>query len=169
MHTHGTTSDKTREKIAYLDKEIRAVYLEALKNYQEVSIYVFSDHGMYDVTTGYDLISDIDALGLEYGEDYVAMYDSTMARFWFKNDTAREKITNALSLVKEGNILDDDDLKRVKTYFEDGRFGELFFLMNPEVMINPSYFGKNLINGMHGYHPDAKGSNAALLSNKKNR
>ncbi|WP_294964994.1 alkaline phosphatase family protein [Sulfurimonas sp.] len=167
MHTHGTTSDTTRARVAYLDKELRAVYEEALEHYDEVSFYVFSDHGMYDVTTGYDLISDIEALDLEYGKDYVAMYDSTMARFWFKNETAREKITKALSLVKEGSILDDDDLKRVKTYFEDGRFGELFFLMDPKVMINPSYFGKNLIKGMHGYHPDAKGSNAAILSNKK--
>ena len=144
MHAHGTDSQATKDKVAYLDKELRDVYEEALKYYDEVSFYVFSDHGMYDVTTGYDLISDIDALGLEYGEDYVAMYDSTMARFWFKNETAKEKITKALILVKEGVILGNDDLKRVKTYFEDGRFGELFFLMNPKVMINPSYFAKNL-------------------------
>ena len=167
MHTHGTKSDLTSEKIKWLDKQISDTYTEALKHYDEVSLYVFSDHGMYDVTAGYDLIKDIDSLGLEYGVDYVAMYDSTMARFWFKNPLAKERIIHKLKEVKEGDILSKEELQKIKTYFEDGRFGELFFLMKPSLMINPSYFGKNLIDGMHGYHPDASGSNAMLLSNKK--
>jgi hypothetical protein len=95
------------------------------------------------------------------------MYDSSMARFWFKNEKAKEQITSKLQTVKSGTILDEEELKRVKTYFEDGKFGDLFFVMNPGIMINPSYFGKDLIAGMHGYHPDAKGSNAILLSNQK--
>ncbi|MFT5662491.1 MAG: putative AlkP superfamily pyrophosphatase or phosphodiesterase [Sulfurimonas sp.] len=166
MHMHGTQSIKTEEKIQLLDKQITKAYNEALKHYDEVSLYVFSDHGMYDVTKGYDVIKDIDSLGLKYGEDYVAMYDSTMARFWFKNPLAKEKIIHKLSQIEDGEILSDKALKEVKTYFEDGHFGELFFLMDPSVMINPSYFGKNLINGMHGYHPNASGSNAMLLSNQ---
>lgn len=167
LHSHGTQSEKIGEKIKWLDKEITAVYDKAKEHYDEVSLYVFSDHGMEDVSGGYDLISEIDTLGLVYGKDYVAMYDSSMARFWFKNDVAKEKITQKLSTVNSGTILDDDELKRVKTYFEDGKFGELFFVMNPGVMINPSFFGKNTIAGMHGYHPDEKGSNAILISTEK--
>lgn len=167
MHMHGTQSEKTKEKIQWLDAQISNTYKEALKHYDEVSLYVFSDHGMYDVSGGYDLIKDIDSLGLTYGKDYIAMYDSTMARFWFKNPQAKEKITDKLKEVEAGDILSKEELQKIKTYFEDGRFGELFFLMKPSVMINPSYFGKNLIAGMHGYHPDAAGSNAMLLSNQK--
>lgn len=79
------------------------------------------------------------------------------------------KMSSDLKLlyVEAGDILSKEELQKIKTYFEDGRFGELFFLMKPSVMINPSYFGKNLIAGMHGYHPDAAGSNAMLLSNQK--
>lgn len=167
LHAHGTQSEKIGEKIKWLDKEISAVYHKAKENYDEVSLYVFSDHGMEDVSGGYDLISDIDNLGLAYGKDYVSMYDSSMARFWFKNDTAKEKITQKLATINSGNILDDEELKRVKTYFEDGKFGELFFVMNPGIMISPSFFGQGTIPGMHGYHPDAKGSNALLISTEK--
>jgi len=166
MHSHGTQSKETSKKIQSLDQEITKVYNEALKYYDEVSLYVFSDHGMYDVTKGYDVIKDIDSLGLTYGKDYVAMYDSTMARFWFKNPMAKEKIIGKLQGIKDGKILSEQDLKDIKTYFADGRFGEVFFLMDPSVMINPSYFGKNLISGMHGYHPNEIGSNAMLLSNR---
>lgn len=167
MHMHGTQSSKTTDKLKWLDAQIRDVYQEALKSYDEVSLYVFSDHGMYDVTKGVDVIATIDSLGLKYGEDYVAMYDATMARFWFKNDQAKEKITLCLENIEDGKILDDDELKRIKVYFEDGKFGELFFLMDPSIMISPSYFGKDLIKGMHGYHPDVIGSNAILLSNRE--
>jgi len=166
MHTYGTQSDTASQKIDWLDAQIRNIYQEALKHYDEVSLYVFSDHGMYDISGGFDLISKIEALDLHYGKDYIAMYDSTMARFWFKNDVARKKISELLQTVQEGDILDDCALKEIKCYFEDGRFGELFFLMKPSIVINPSYFGKNLIKGMHGYHPEASGSNAILLSNR---
>lgn len=167
MHSHGTQSQKTTDKLKWLDQEISTLYYDALTHYDEVSLYVFSDHGMYDVTEGVDLIGEIDSLGFSYGDDYVAMYDSTMARFWFKNETAKQSITQKLQTIQEGKILDEDELKRIKVFFEDGKFGELFFVMNPSVMINPSYFGKDLIKGMHGYHPDVIGSNAVLLSNKK--
>jgi len=164
LHMHGTQDEKVAQKILWLDKEIKSIYYHALEKYDEVKLYVFSDHGMADITEGYDLISTIDSLGLTYDKDYIAMYDSSMARFWFKNQNAKEQITAKLKTVTQGSILDEAELKRVKTYFEDGKFGDLFFVMDAGVMINPSYFGKKLIAGMHGYHPDEKASNAILLS-----
>ncbi len=167
LHAYGTKDEKVTQKILWLEREIKSIYHHALKHYDEVSLYVFSDHGMEDVTQGYNLISDIDSLSLTYGIDYIAMYDSSMARFWFKNEKAKEQITAKLQTINSGTILDDEELKRLKCYFEDGKFGDLFFMMNPGIMINPCYFGKNLIAGMHGYHPDAKASKAILLSNQK--
>ena len=49
----------------------------------------------------------------------------------------------------------------------DKKFGEMFFLMNPGLLINPSYMGLNVIPGMHGYHPDDKDSYATILSNRE--
>jgi predicted AlkP superfamily pyrophosphatase or phosphodiesterase len=166
LHHHGTQSPKIGEKIEWLNEQITAVYNKALEHYDEVSLYVFSDHGMADVTKGVNVIAEIEELNLEYGKDYVAMYDSSMARFWFKNGEAQEKIVRKLSTIDEGRILDGTALKKLHAYFDDNKFGDIVFLMDAGVMINPSYFGKNLIAGMHGYHPDDKASDAMLLSNQ---
>ncbi|MFA9373801.1 MAG: hypothetical protein ACERKK_06530, partial [Poseidonibacter sp.] len=136
----------------------------AQDNYDEVSLHIFSDHGMCDTKDSVDLISIIEKSNLDYGKDYVAMYDSTMARFWFLNENARVKIEDILKKQTSGIIVDDDELKRMNVFFEDRRFGELFFLTNPGTLINPSYFGLKAIPGMHGFHPDHKDSDALMFS-----
>jgi predicted AlkP superfamily pyrophosphatase or phosphodiesterase len=164
MHTYGTEHEKTVEKLKWLEKKIEEVYEYANDKYDEVSLHIFSDHGMCDTKGSVDLISVIEKSELIYGEDYVAMYDSTMARFWFLNDESKEKIQNILEQQTSGIIVDDDELKRMNVFFEDRRFGELFFLTNPGILINPSYFGLKAIPGMHGFHPDHEDSDALMFS-----
>ncbi|WP_197466061.1 alkaline phosphatase family protein, partial [Oleiphilus sp. HI0080] len=77
MHNYGTKHDKVNEKIRWLEDQVLDVYETAKQHYKEVSLYVISDHGMADVSGSVDLIKKINGLGLTYGEDYVAMYDST--------------------------------------------------------------------------------------------
>jgi hypothetical protein len=101
------------------------------------------------------------------GKDYAVVYDSTMARFWFFNENAKEKITAALNTVPNGRILPDAELKRLRAYFPDRYFGELIFLANEGVLIVPSHMGERPIRGMHGYHPQAKHSYAMLCTNQE--
>ena len=164
MHTYGTQKDETKNKLLWLEEQIEDVYLHACNHYDEVSLHIFSDHGMCDTTGSIDLISSIEESNLEYGKDYVAMYDSTMARFWFMNDNAKIKIQGILENVEEGSIVTHDELKRMHVFFEGNRFGEVFFLTKPGILINPSYFGLKVIPGMHGFHPDHKDSNALMFS-----
>ncbi|MGB5792957.1 alkaline phosphatase family protein, partial [Poseidonibacter sp.] len=164
MHTYGTEHQNTKDKLQWLEKQIEDVYDYAQDNYDEVSLHIFSDHGMCDTKDSVDLISIIEKSNLDYGKDYVAMYDSTMARFWFLNENARVKIEDILKKQTSGIIVDDDELKRMNVFFEDRRFGELFFLTNPGTLINPSYFGLKAIPGMHGFHPDHKDSDALMFS-----
>ncbi len=164
MHTYGTEHEKTVEKLKWLEKQIEEVYEYANDKYDEVSLHIFSDHGMCDTKGSVDLISVIEKSELTYGEDYVAMYDSTMARFWFLTEHSKEKIQNILEQQTSGIIVDDDELKRMNVFFEDRRFGELFFLTNPGILINPSYFGLKAIPGMHGFHPDHEDSDALMFS-----
>lgn len=166
MHTVGTNHEKVNEKIRWLEAQVMDVYNTALEHYEEVSLYIISDHGMADVTGSVNLIKKVEATGLEFGKDYVAMYDSTMGRFWFNNDNARNKITEVLAQVEEGKIISDDELKQLRVPHGDNKFGELFFLMNPGVLINPSFMGLNVIPGMHGYCPEDKDSYASILSNR---
>lgn len=167
MHTYGTKHEKTKEKLAWLSSNIDEMYEYASKYYDEVSLHVFSDHGMCDTTKSIDLISKVESLYLDYGKDYIAMYDSTMARFWFKNLDAKRKIVSLLAGIEDGYIVQEEELKKMHAYFEDHKFGELFFLMKPSVLINPSYFGLKAIPGMHGFHPDHKDSYSLMFSNTK--
>lgn len=164
MHTYGTKHTKTIEKIKWLEKQISDVYEHAKEEYDSVSLHIFSDHGMCDTKGSVDLIKTIENTSLEYGKDYVAMYDSTMARFWFMNEEARKTITKILSEEKSGTIISDEELKQMRVFFEDKKFGELFFLTNPGILINPSYFGLKVIPGMHGYHPKHKDSYSLMFS-----
>lgn len=164
MHTYGTEHEKTVEKLRWLEKQISNVYEHASDKYDEVSLNIFSDHGMCDTKGSVDLISIIEKTSFVYGEDYVAMYDSTMARFWFMNENARKTVENILSEQTCGKIVNDEELKEMRVFFEDRRFGELFFLTNPGILINPSYFGIKEIPGMHGFHPEHKDSYSLMFS-----
>jgi hypothetical protein len=93
------------------------------------------------------------------------VYDSTMARFWFFSDVARQKIPLVLQGVPEGRIMPDEELKRFRAHFADGRFGELIFLVQEGVLIVPSHMGERPIRAMHGYHPHDPQSYATLFSN----
>ena len=89
-----------------------------------------------------------------------------MARFWFFNDAAREKIQSVLLTVPEGRIVPDAELKGMRAYFDDGYFGQLLFLVREGVLIVPSHMGERPIRAMHGYHPDDPHSYASLLTNQ---
>ncbi len=165
LHGNRKDSDELRQRIKGYNRQIRDVYELAMNSYDEVELNVFSDHGMKEVSSSYDLMGDIESLGLVFGKDYVVYYDSTMARFWFLNDFARLKITDKLKEVKEGKILSDEELKEVGVYFDDHKYGEVIFLMDPGTLIVPSFMGRKSIVGMHGYHPNDPDSMAMWLTN----
>ena len=56
------------------------------------------------------------------------------------------------------------ELRQLRTYFPDGYFGELIFLVKEGVLIVPSHMGERPIRAMHGYHPSDPNSDAIFLS-----
>ena len=96
----------------------------------------------------------------------MAVYDSTMARFWFFHERARAEITACLGAIPEGRILSDGELEQLHTLFVDRYFGELIFLVDEGVLIVPSHMCERPIRAMHGYHPAEKHSYAALATNR---
>ena len=131
----------------------------------DVRFFVFSDHGMTPVQIKYDLIGGLRNAGIGPEGNYLAVFDSTMARFWFSDEQMRDKVSSFLRECIAGRILTDEELKHLRVYFPDRRYGELIFLMNPGVLIYPSFFGSYAPAGMHGYHPDDPHSSGAFLSN----
>lgn len=165
LHRHGTQSEVVARHIAWYDTEIRKLYEVAQHRYEDVQLFVFSDHGMTDITDTCDLQRSIDALGLRFGEDYAAVYDSTMARFWFLKEGVRDKIEAVLRAEPRGHILSDEQLAAFGCDFPGHRYGQLFFLLNPGVLLCPSHMGLKPLAAMHGYSPADDNSVAAFMTN----
>ena len=165
LHEVGKESPLVDQKLAWYETQLEDVLRTASEHYEEVRLFICSDHGMATVHTHVDLMSRVEALGLAFGRDYTATYDSTMGRFWFHNQEARGRITELLEQVPQGRILPKEELKALGCDFEGDQYGELIFLMDAGVLIVPSHMGLKPITGMHGYHPDDLDSDASLLSN----
>lgn len=166
MHEHGPFSEATQAKLRELEQQITDLYHYAQKLYDDVSLYIISDHGMAPVHACFDLIALITALPYTYGKDYLAFYDSTMARFWFFNDAARSEISFLLQNLDCGSIIDAPEMKQLRVWFPHERFGQIYFLMHEGILLNPSFMGLKPMAGMHGYHPDAPHSYSIMLSNR---
>ena len=166
MHAEGTQSPKIADLLDWYDQEIRKVLARACQTHGDVHLYVFTDHGMHDIHKGYNLQKDIHSLGLRFGHDYVAFYDSTMGRFWPLTDVAHEKLQTLLATHPEGRLLPEAELRRLGVFFPDGLYGDLIFLTHPGTQIAPSFMGRKAIHGMHGFHPDEADSKAMICSNQ---
>src|SRR5205085_3523363 len=168
LHRVGNRAPEVGAKLLVYEQRIRKLLTVAARHYREVRLYIFSDHGMANCEKLLDLKAIIEALPWKMGKDYAVVYDSTMARFWFFNERARQDIEQHLRAVPQGRILPDEELEHMHTLFPDRYFGECIFLVREGVLIVPSHMGERPIRAMHGYHPSEKQSYAALLSNQAN-
>lgn len=167
MRRVGTNSSQIPEKLRGYELWLDKLMTVAKMNYDEVRLYVFSDQGMANCERAFDLQAVIHRLPLVTGKDYAAVYDSTMARFWFFNQQAKRAVTNALHEVHEGRVLDDEELQRLGAFFEDHQFGELIFLIREGVLILPNHMNDVAVAATPGYHPDDKHSLAFLSTNQE--
>jgi predicted AlkP superfamily pyrophosphatase or phosphodiesterase len=166
LHRVGNQSPEAPQKLRRYETWIEQLLAEARRHYREIRLYVFSDHGMANCDELLDLKGKIELLPLKMAEDYLAVYDSTLARFWFFNDRARREISDALAQIPQGRILPETELKQLRAFFPDHYFGELIFLVREGVLIVPSHMGERPIRGMHGYHPADPHSYAMLCTNQ---
>jgi hypothetical protein len=166
LHRVGNHSPEVPAKLRVYERWLEQLLAIASGHYQDVHLHVFSDHGMANCDELLDLRALIDPLPLTVPKDYAVVYDSTMARFWFFNETARETIIQTLNRVPQGRILPDSELEEMGTLFPDRYFGELIFLVKEGVLIVPSHMGERPIRAMHGYHPSDAQSFALLCTNQ---
>jgi predicted AlkP superfamily pyrophosphatase or phosphodiesterase len=171
MFLHNQCKDhlQLEKRLGWYASGLRDLFELARKLDSEATFTVFSDHGMTPVKHDYDLLGQVKALGLDMPSDYLAVYDSTMARFWFFTSKARQGIAERLKTLSCGRIVPDEELRQLGIWFPDRRYGELIFLMHPGWLIAQSDFNGRgwMPAGMHGYHPDDPYSDAIFLSNRK--
>jgi Type I phosphodiesterase / nucleotide pyrophosphatase len=166
LHQVGNKSPQVPLKLRQYERWLEQLTSLARQHYSRVQLYIFSDHGMANCDELLDLRSRIDALPVRMAQDYAVVYDSTMARFWFFKERARQEITKCLNGIEQGRILSDTELQQMRAFFPDGYFGELIFLVKEGVLIVPSHMGERPIRAMHGYHPADPQSYAVLCTNQ---
>jgi hypothetical protein len=169
LHMHCKEPEQIEKRLQSYDVGLRKVFQAAREVDPGATMTVFSDHGMTPVQHRYDLVKEVDALGLKMPGDYLAVYDSTMARFWFFNEEARQSIHDRLENLPCGRVVPDQELHRLGVFFADRRFGELIFLLHPGWLVSQSDFNGRgwMPNGMHGYHPQDSWSDAIFLSSSQ--
>jgi hypothetical protein len=164
LHYHVHDAAGVTAKLAWYEAGLRRVWQAAARTHADVSMFVFSDHGMTPVRWTYDLRRDVETLGLETPGDYLPAYDSTMARFWVWNDRARARLTALLTDHPCGTLLSRTELERLGVWFDDGRYYHMLFLLKPGMLLSPSDMGSVRFAGMHGYHPSEPTADAVLLA-----
>jgi len=161
MHRVGIFHDSVGARLQAYATFMSDMQEAASRAGRRMTTVVLSDHGMTDVTATVDVWGALDAAGLRAGKDYLAFFDSTMARFW-GDGGALEIATRALQGC--GRRLGDGELDALGCLFPRREYGESVFLADPGVLIVPSFMGSRAIAAMHGYHPDDAFSRGCFLT-----
>jgi hypothetical protein len=165
---HRVTKDgpEVDQKLQWYGERIRDLLKEVERVYQEISLTVFSDHGMTTLAGVVNVQREVEGHGLRFGKDFAAVYDSTMARVWFLNPRARELLLDVMKQIPHSRLLTPEDKVRYGIDFEDNMYGEEILLMDPGWQIEPCDMGLKALPAMHGFAPEHEDSYAALLSSE---
>lgn len=166
-HAHGPTAPEIGDHLRWYEAHIQGILETARARGVEPHLSIFSDHGMVTVERRVDIQKAIAGLGLRYGEDYVAVYDSTMARFWYLRPEVRPRLEEALAGVPQGRVLSPSEKKRYGIAFAGDKFGETIFLLDSGVVIYPSHMSRRVPTAMHGYDPDDTRNDGVFLASEK--
>jgi type I phosphodiesterase/nucleotide pyrophosphatase len=167
LHHHYHDRPRVDRALGWYAGELRQLITAARAADPDARFTLFSDHGMAPVRDRYALVDEVEALGLRMPSQYLAVYDSTMARFWFFDEEARRAVLALLARVPCGRVLSDAELQRLGVWFPDRRYGEVILLLHPGWLLAGSRFnGGWTPAGMHGYHPDDPDSDGVFLSDR---
>src|SRR5207237_634501 len=103
---------------------------------EPLGIYLLSDHGMVDVNGTVDVMGTLARLPVAWPRDYLAFFDATMARFWWRGARARELVHGALGAAERGRWL--TAAERAAAGITPA-WGEDVFLLEPGALLVPSF------------------------------
>jgi hypothetical protein len=166
LHREGSAGAGVRARLERYAAWVREAHEVARGRGVELWLYLISDHGMVDVRRSLDVMGALRGLPCSWPRDYLAFFDSTMARFWWRRPGAREAVREALAALPGGRWLTPGDLAVAGAIFPEHDYGEDVFLLDPGVLMVPSFMGEHPVAAMHGYDPSHPDMAAALLSNR---
>jgi hypothetical protein len=164
LHMKVDNPEIIQEKLDWYAQHIERLIFAANEHYEHFTLSIMSDHGMTPRTGTVDVKKAIEELDLKFGDDYAAVYDSTLARFWFITEKSRKLIMPILQTIPQSHLLSKEEKEKYGIDFDDDMYGEEILLMDPGIQIEPCDMGIKSLPGMHGFAPEDKHSFASFLS-----
>jgi hypothetical protein len=164
LHGHADDPSASNACLDRYSSMIAGIFEVASANYSDVRLHVFGDHGMAPTRHSVDIQARLDRLSVRAPRDYLFVLDSTMARFWFFSEAARRQVTSIFTDEDGGQWLDETELRLLRAWFDDRRYGEVIYLMPEGVIIASPDRGDVVSRGMHGFHPSTVHSPSAFVS-----
>jgi len=169
-HHYGPHPDFFSEFLKEIDLWLFKIYGSIRRKGLKCNLIIASDHGMFDVRSIVDIEKQLKSLFLKVPKDYIYFLDSTIARFWFSNDKAKNLIEEMLLRIPNGHIVSEEEKKRYHIDFKHNGYGNLWFWLDRGCMIFPNFFQSlksSKTKGMHGYLDDEEGA-LIVYSDMKN-
>ena len=147
-----------------------------------VVLALLSDHGHEEIRGSIDIRRELN--GLKTAEDeYTFFIDVSIARFWFRTVSARNKILSKLSELENVTLFTSKDLNEYNLSFVDSQYGEVFLFAEPGYIFFPHDFYQPVANlylalsdsrqrsrlkdprhrGTHGYLPHHESERAFMV------
>lgn len=166
LHAHADDKALVSQKLDEYSVRLTSLYRTVQRSRPRVRMFIFSDHGMAPTRASVNVGALLAGLGAVTAREYLCLLESSMARFWFFSDVARRTIRQALSRDGAGHWMDEAELRALRAWFPDRRYGEAIYLLAEGNVIAPSHMGRTAPNGMHGFHPRAPHSKAMLMGSE---
>jgi hypothetical protein len=166
LHREGSFGTGVRRRLDRYASWLGELESVAARRGHALWLYLLSDHGMVDVHATLDVMGALEGLPVRWPRDYLAFFDSTMARFWWLDPAARGRVRGALEELAGGRWLDAAALEAAGARFGGHEYGDDVYLLDPGVLMVPSFMGDAPVAAMHGYDPAHPDMAALLMSNR---
>ena len=166
LHEEGAGGAGVGERLAVYDAWLGRVVRGGERRGEDLRLVLLSDHGMVDVRGTVDVMDAVGKCSCRWPRDYVPFFDSTLARFWWRSAAARAEVRGALAGLGGGRWLEDDELARAGALFPGRDYGDDVFLLDPGILMVPSFMSSRPLAAMHGYDPAHPDMAALLYSNQ---
>ena len=166
LHHSPHNFQKIDNKLRRYERQIKKIIAVGDSISSRFNLTVLSGHGMTFSPQTINVKKKIDSLGMDYGYDFHAVYDPTMARFWFKDKFTKSIILDKIKELRHCRVITDEEKKSFGINFPDQRYGETIVLAEPGFQISPNDVLSRPLSGMHGYDPNHSDSLGACLSTK---
>ena len=168
LHRTGGTGEGSDDICNYYATEITALVKKFLNVFPNGNVVVLSDHGMSDVSRGFDVIAILKSIAKPSNRTYIYFVDATMLRIWYFDQSIKMRVRNSFKACNYLTLLSDE--MRIEYGVVNKEFGDdIYTVSKDNIMFEPNFYGRKRVNGMHGYIPTFDSQKGIFISNSNSK